>query len=90
MTEFSFFGGLGYSLKMARKQRDAFNSVFQRPAEDQSSRIAKRPFNEVALISSQCFHQTESKCHKGAQGLNNYPCEECKSLIGGKLSLQLL
>lgn len=44
----------------------------------------------MALISSQCFHHTESQCHKEAQGLNNYPCEECKSLIGGKLSLQLL
>lgn len=50
----------------------------------------KGPFNQVTLIFSQCYHQTESKCHKGAQGLNNYPCEERKSLIGGKLSLQLL
>lgn len=36
------------------------------------------------------FHQTESQCHKEARGLNNCPCEECKSLIGGKPSLERL
>ncbi len=76
----NYFFGLGFSLKMARRQRDTFNYVYQKPAEDQSSGIAKRPFNEVALISSQCFHQTENKCHKGAQGLITTPVKSVNLL----------